>query len=439
VVSHNFHGSTSSEIAASIENAVHTRALGPGDSLPTVRELARTLKVSPTTVASAFRVLHARGIVTGRGRGGTRVALRPPTPAVTSRPVVPTGVVDLSTGNPDPSLLPPLDHALRAIDAVPRLYDGPPVLPALATFARGELRADGVPVSALTVTAGGLDAIDRVLREQLRPGDRVALEDPAFPGVLDLLAASGLTAVGVRTDDGGMLPGALDAALRGRVRAIVVTPRAQNPGGAAFTDERAGELRRLLDGHPDVLVIEDDHAGPVAGVPLVPLSDGTRPRWAFVRSVAKYLGPDLRLAVLAGDALTVARVEGRLSVGTRWVSHILQQLALVLWSDPSSARRLARAADVYRHRREALVAALASHGIEARGASGLNVWVPVPREADTVHALREAGWAVMPGERFRLRTPPGIRVTTAALLPEAAGRFAGDVARALARGGGSLA
>jgi DNA-binding transcriptional MocR family regulator len=151
-----------------------------------------------------------------------------------------------------------------------------------------------------------------------------------------------------------------------------------------------------------------------------------------VRSVSKFLGPDLRAAFVAGDPMTIARVEGRQALGTRWVSHILQQLVLALWSDPSSGRRLARAAEIYRQRREALVAALTRRGIDARGASGLNVWVPLREEAATVQALLDRGWAVTPGERFRLHAPAGIRVTTAALMPQDAERFAGDLLTVLA-------
>jgi len=420
-------GSNALEIAASAESSVHAGRLKPGEPLPTVRELASKLHVSPTTIAAAYKLLQARGIVSGLGRNGTRVTSRPPTPAVSSRPPVAEGVVDLATGNPDPELLPPLEHALRSVDRAPRLYDGPALIPALSTFVAGELEADGVSATWLTVAGGGLDAIERVLREHLRAGDRVAVEDPAFAGVLDLVGANGFVPVSVAQDEEGVVPDALEAALRSRARAVVITPRAQNPTGAAITPGRSSDLRRMLNGFPDVLVVEDDHAGPIAGAPLSTLCDASLPRWAFVRSVSKFLGPDLRLAFVAGDQMTVARIAGRLSVGTRWVSHILQQLVLALWSDPSSGRRLARAADTYRQRREAMLSSLAARGIPARGTSGLNVWIPVSEEAHTVQALLEKQWAVMPGERFRLQSSPAIRVTTAAIAPHDADRFAADL------------
>ena len=115
--------------------------------------------------------------------------------------------------------------------------------------------------------------------------------------------------------------------------------------------------------------MEDDHAGPVAGAPGSPWPRPTGPP-GRVRSVSKWLGPDLRLAVLTGDPQTVARVQGRQLVGTGWVSHLLQGLAVALWSAPGGTALLEQGRETYRRRREALASALAARGIARTPARG---------------------------------------------------------------------
>ena len=66
------------------------------------------------------------------------------------------------------------------------------------------------------------------------------------------------------------------------------------------------------------------------------------------------------------------------------------------------------------------------------GSSGFNVWIPVQAEVPVVQALAERGWAVTAGERFRLQTPPAIRVTTSTLQPVDAARFADDLKEVIA-------
>jgi DNA-binding transcriptional MocR family regulator len=342
-------------------------------------------------------------------------------------------MIDLQGGNPDPELLPSLVAAIRAIPPEPVLYDAPADVRALIGFAKADFTADGIAVPEVIVTGGGLDAIDRILRDHVRPGDRVAVEDPVFPALLDLLAASGVLAEPIGIDECGPTPSAMEAVLRRRPVAAIITTRGQNPTGARLTPGRAADLRAVLKRHPEPLLIEGDPLGPVAGVPAITVTEG-RARWTIVRSSAKLLGTDMRLALVAGDALTLARLRGRQAVGPRRVSHILQHLALALWSDPSSGRHLARVADTYAHRRETLVAALAAHHIEAPSPSGFNVWIPVSDETHVVEQLAERGWAVAAGERFRLQSGPGIRVTTSALAPDAARRFAADLASVMADG-----
>jgi DNA-binding transcriptional MocR family regulator len=245
-----------------------------------------------------------------------------------------------------------------------------------------------------------------------------------------LIGAAGFAVVPIQLDGDGPRPDSLADALGQGIRGVVLTPRAQNPTGAALSKPRAAELARLLRKRDEVLVVENDPAGPVSGVPYFTVCGDAR-RWAVVRSVSKFLGPDLRMAVMVGDELTIARVNGRQSLGVRWVSHLLQELTLALWSDPSSGRRLAHAADVYATRRTALLDALERQNVSIESRSGFNVWVPAHEETAAVQYLAECGWAVAAGARFRVRSGPAIRITTAGLPITLADALAADVAAAV--------
>ena len=410
-----------------MEAGVRSGQLAPGERLPPVRELASQLGVSPTTVAAAYGDLRRRGITAGAGRAGTRIRGAPP---VSSRVHLsaPVGTRDLITGGPDPDLLPTLPA--RSATRPARMYAESPVAPRLGRLAAEQLAADGIDATSLVVTGGALDGIERVLATWLTPSDRVLVEDPGHAVTFDLIAAMGYTAVPVPVDDMGIRPAALAAALARGAGALIVTPRAQAATGAAWDAGRAAELGAVLSGHPSLGVIEDDHAGPVSGVPAFSVS-ATRERWVTIRSVSKSLGPDLRLAVLAGDEATVARVAGRQALGTGWVSYQLQELVADLWSDPSAARALRSAAQVYAARGHALRSALRGHGIAASGRSGFTCWVPVPDEDGVASYLASTGWAVAPGQRFRIAAPPGVRISFATLDQADAASFAADFARAL--------
>ncbi|WP_052441300.1 aminotransferase class I/II-fold pyridoxal phosphate-dependent enzyme, partial [Streptacidiphilus anmyonensis] len=307
--------------------------------------------------------------------------------------------------------------------------------PGLLAVARRSLAEDGVPVDALGVASGALDAQERIFQAWLRPGDSVAVEDPGWGSLFDLLPALGLKPQPMPVDDEGPTVEGLRAALAAGVRAVVVTVRAQNPTGAVVGAERASQLRAVLAEHPDVLLVEDDHGHGIVDQPYPALraerdSEASIVRhWAVVRSVAKSLGPDLRVAVFAGDRETVDRVRGRQRLGAGWVSHLLQRTAAALWEgyDPVPT------AASYRARREALLSGLARHGIAAHGRSGLYVWIPVADETSAVAGLLQRGWAVSPGARYRLHTSPGLRLTVSTLDLADCPRLVADVAAVLQR------
>jgi DNA-binding transcriptional MocR family regulator len=419
---------SAAELVQSIETAVASGALAPGHALPSVRRLAVEVGLSPVTVTAALAELRRRGIVVSEPRRGSRIGERPPIGSARTLPPVPPGARDLSQGNPDPELLPDLKRALAGTNLPTRLYGEAATLPELAALVCGQFAADGVPAAEACVVSGALDGIERVLEAHLHPGDLVAVESPGYAALFDLLRARGLVLLPVAIDERGMRPDALRAALIRGASAAIVTPRGQNPTGAALDAGRAAQLRETLAKAPDTLVIEDDHLGAVAGSELHTTLTGRR-RWAATRSVAKALGPDLRLAALAGDPQTLARVQGRQQCGPGWVSHILQRLVLGLWQDPHVLSLVERAARTYAKRRELLLDELGRHGISAVGRSGLNVWIPVEDETGVIGAMAARGWVLAPGAPFRLAgSPPAVRITIATLGEDECGRLASDLA-----------
>ena len=397
-------------IAAGFERRIRGGELGAGERLPTVRALAAEESVDPGTAAAAYRLLRERGFVISDGRRGTRVAaqLEPRQPRVSE---VPAGVRDLASGIIDPVLVPEVGRALREVAARrpdTTRYEENAKLDALVTYARAEFPDS----EALAFVGGALDGLERVLQARLRPGDRVGVEDPGFPRLFDLLEALNLQAVPIAIDDEGPIPEAIPQGLD----ALIVTPHGQNPYGASLSEERAAVLRGLLG---DLLIIEDAHGWEV-GHRAATLTTG-RPHWAIIRSLSRLLGSDVRLAFVAGDEQTIGRVEARQAITTSWVSRLLQEIVAELLTDVRDSPEIDR-------RREALLAALERRGVPAHGRSGMHAWVPVREEAFAVRRMLDAGYAVLAGERFRLRTPPAVRVTTA-LLP---GEEADPVADALA-------
>ncbi|MFF2133471.1 aminotransferase class I/II-fold pyridoxal phosphate-dependent enzyme [Streptomyces olivochromogenes] len=419
-------GTTAKGIASSVERGVAEGALGPGAALPPVRRLADELGVSPGTVATAYKELRRRGIVVTRGRGGTVVAAAP---SVASRrpPKVPDGLRDLAGGHPDPQLLPHLVPPSRLSPGA-RSHRSTPRLARLEDAVRDWLRPDGVPTEHVTFAHGALDLIGRLLSVELRPGDAVAMEDPGYHHLLDLVTALGLRTVPVAVDDQGMRPEALRDALRAGVRAVVCSPRAQNPYGGRFSAERRDALVAVLQEEPDVLVVENDHASAVADAPLQSLAAGGLARWVHVRTVSKFLGTDLRWAAAACDPITLARHDGRMLLTSGWVSHLLQETVYKLMTDDDTRALVARAQDTYALRRNALRHQLAERGIPCHSVSGMNVWVPVRDESAVVNGLRSYGWWVAAGARFRLASAPGVRISVAELEPSDAVRLASDFA-----------
>lgn len=418
------------DIRGDVESRIASGELQAGDRLPSVRSLAAELGVAPSTVASAYRDLRLRGMVAGRGRQGTRVA--PARRVETSPPAeVANELVDAMNGSPDPDLLPPLGPPLEHAASFPQpTYGGPLIEPSLERSAHELFAADGIDSTNLVVTSGAMDAVERVLHAfDLRIGDRIGVEDPGHIPVHQIARSLGLELVALPVDQQGITIDGLAAALQPGLSAVIATPRAHNPTGAALTATRAEALTRLLAEHPATALIQDDHAGLIAGADHHPLTP-PGPRWATVRSLGKSFGPDMRVALVVGDGQTMHRVATGLGNGPGWVSFLLQRAASHLLDSDDTRRALDHAATEYRRRRERLIAELDRHGVVSHGESGLNVWIPTAQVQASIDAARLAGYAIRAGTAYRLSSEPAVRVTISSLSDDDIDRVAAAIGSA---------
>ncbi|KAF1006182.1 MAG: Vitamin B6 salvage pathway transcriptional repressor PtsJ [Luteibacter sp.] len=427
-----FEGSTAQEIADNIRRLIAGGRLHPGDSLPPVRDLAATLGVNRNTVAAAYQRLVKAGLAETRGRHGTVIAT-PPRAGEAEGRSGDTTLHDLADGNPNSRWLPDL-HAIPLKRRKPMVYGDPTMLPELRRHAQTWLGPDVPAACEVEATSGAVDAIERLSAARLAPGDRVAVEDPCYLGTINALRLAGMRSVGIAMDGEGMLPDALEGALASGVRAVLLTPRSQNPTGASLTRRRAQALQKTLARYPDVFVMIDDHFALLCEVPYYSVIPKGGSHWALIRSVSKALGPDLRVAMLACDADTASRLRARLAPGIGWVSHILQSIALHCLENPRIRQQVSDAGADYRKRHAALRDALEARGIDARPAcEGLNLWIPVDRDGkDVAFDLAKRGWLVRSSEVFDVQaTSQAIRITTAVLDTDLVERLADDIARVL--------
>lgn len=410
---------TPTGIALAIGRLISTGALATGDKLPTVRAMAEQVGVSPTTVNDAWQILHSHGAITTEGRRGTFVRGTRQGTAPGRYWQVPVDPdifsIDLSTGTPDPSLLPPLGPILSKLDldAPVSSYLDAPVLPGLEALLR-----DAWPFEPehLTIVDGAQDGLDRLITTLVSFGDAVVINDPAFPPILDMLDRAGAQTIPVEMDEDGVIPHALKEALLHDPVALFIQPRSHNPTGTTMTNKRAEQLAALVAERP-ITVVEDDHSAGISRATIATLGEFIPAQVVHIQSFSKSHGPDLRLAAVAGAGRPIDTLVRHRRLGSSWTSRLLQQVLLHMLTDNASKKIVSRAATEYARRRQALVESLDSHGLVVGGSSGINIWIPVIDEQFALISLAAHGIGAAPGTPFKVSptAQQHIRVSTGQL------------------------
>ncbi|WP_162794769.1 PLP-dependent aminotransferase family protein [Nonomuraea lactucae] len=368
------------QIAEQLRSAIETGALSHGRRLPSTRTLAETLGVSRSVTSAAYLELFSSGHLIGRVGAGTYVAYGTPGAERARPPDRRIGchqeIIDLRPGRVGMAGFPVA--AWRA--AWHRASHRPPHSAECAAIEEGLRRALAAHLhetrgltctpQAIVLSTGIRQSVDMLTRVTVRPGDRVAVEDPGQPWLRDVVSAYGAEIVPIPVDGDGMVVEALPAS----IRMVVVTPSLHVPLGVRLSDRRRRALVRLARGRR-MTVIEIDR-GSEFGYGVPPLNslmalNGGGPEVCYVNSLSAALTPTLGVGYSvthAGNAARLLRLravaDGSASLMThRAVSHLLDAGQV--------AAHLRRMNAVYARSRRAVMDALAgAHpGAEVLGAA----------------------------------------------------------------------
>ena len=426
--------------AEDIAELIRTGVLGPGQRLPSVRYASQTHGVSPSTVFQAYYLLERRGLIRARARSGYYVNAHSvramEAPASTVAPGADTEVavselvfsilasikdpdtIPFGSAFPSPTLFPlprlarSLAHATKHLDPRDVVSDLSPGNPHLRRQIALRYTVNGVvpAMDELLVTNGALEALNLCLQAVTRPGDRVAIEAPAFYACLQVLERLQLKAVEipVHPREGMDLAALADTLKHHPVQAVWCMTTFQNPMGASMSDANKRALVELLHRHQVPLIEDDVYAELYYG------TQAPRPAKAYDReglvlhcgSFAKSLAPGYRIGWVAAGRY--AQAVERLKLMTSLCASMPAQAALADYLQHGGydrhLRKLRHALETQQTQMlDAIHRYFPAETRVSQPAGGYFLWVELPAGLDALrlfHAALAQGISLAPGPIF---------------------------------------
>jgi GntR family transcriptional regulator / MocR family aminotransferase len=441
--------SLSRQVYLWIRQAIVGLALRPGEALPSTRELAEQNSISRTVVVQAYDQLIAEGFITGRRGSGTYVSehLHPP-PSRAPQRVLPVRLSRYGAAATSITRrgLSPIRQAQQirydfaygrcSLDEFPlaawrrilmrrtrtaplRSFDygaaaGDLALRQAITGHLRRSRAIHCDVSQVVIVNGSQQALDFTIRLLLNPGDTIAVEDPQYHGMRQVLFASRLRVQPVPVDSDGIDLSRMPR----RTKLVLVTPSHQFPTGAVLPLQRRLALldwaRRV-----NALIVEDDYDGEFRyeGEPLEPLQSLDRDgRVLYVGTFSRTIFPALRIGYVVAPPPLVSAF-----IAAKWLADrhtaVLEQETLAEFIDTGAyERHLRRTRRANAIRREALLSSIERHLGDrvtvtgSRSGTHIVLWPKAGLSEETVIARAAAvgvGIYGIAGYYLRQPSPPG--------------------------------
>ncbi|RQZ60468.1 PLP-dependent aminotransferase family protein [Burkholderia cepacia] len=345
-----YAGAIYERIAAALESDIHAGRLTAGARLPTLKELAAQIGVTPGTVNRAYELAQRRGLVEGEVGRGTFV-LRRETPAASRAQSVPPvqdssgGIIDLSIVKPNLLLQEPYIRAalgeLAQSSSLPDMLDYTPDggHPLHRQAGAMWMQHSGFPARTeqVLLTAGAQHGLWVAVNALTKPGDLVCCESLCYPGVASVVLSLGRRIRGVRQDQEGMEPDSLREICREERPALVICiATCQNPTTAVMPENRRREIAQIARDF-DFLLLDDDLYGFLAPTPIPPLATFAPERTIYLTSLSKSVASTIRLGYMHCPPEWLARMTASVRTSVWMVSPLAAQIATHLITSGQAA------------------------------------------------------------------------------------------------------
>ena len=327
-------------------------------------------------------------------------------------------IISFAGGIPDPTLFELADFRESFASTLENY--GPRALQYASTIGEPELRQQAakrmsrhLPTepSQVQVTSGSQEGLYLVATTLVDPGDVILVERPTYLTAVQAFTLVGARMVGVDSDEYGMLPDALDDAIETHdPKLVYLIPTFQNPTGRTMSAERRAAIAEVLV-RTGVPLLEDDPYGELRfeGDPVPPIAaqPGMAERTVLLNSASKVMAPGVRVGWLRAEGQILRSLEiAKQGVGLQ--TAVTDQLAVAHYlATYDLDAHIRRVADVYRTRRDAMLAGLDARLPEGATATrpegGMFVWVRLGGDVDSALILPKAvdlGVAFVPGWPF---------------------------------------
>jgi DNA-binding transcriptional MocR family regulator len=362
-----------SRIADALERDIRAGVLVPGSRLPTHRELARSLRITPVTVTRAYADAMRRGLVesmTGRGTFVRAAAARRES-VMAAETDLATNIVTVPLPAPSRALLERVGEVLTT-----------------STYASGagteRHRAAGAAwigrdtdPDRVVVTAGTQHALFLAFAATTRPGDVVLAEELTYHGAKAVAAMLNIRLEPLPLDRYGIVPDALQRACRGRspARVLYTVPSLHNPTGLVMPETRRRELAGVAVAH-GLTIIEDDVCGFLLEKTPPPLAAFAPERTIFLTGLGKALAPAMRVGYLAAPPALLPRVQAALGATILFASPALAEMAATWIEDGTAARIVTQKRAEVQLRNRLARRVLSRAGGDARSP---HLWMELPK------------------------------------------------------------